>query len=76
MSQRRLVARLAAMVSSEPSEATMRRAEHLLEEFLFQSRWLLAPFYVGLVIGLFGLLIHFVRQLYEFVVHLPTVQAE
>jgi uncharacterized protein (TIGR00645 family) len=72
MSQPRLVARFAAMVSSGPSEARMRRAEHLLEEFLFQSRWLLAPFYVGLVIGLFGLLIHFVRQLYEFVVHLPS----
>jgi uncharacterized protein (TIGR00645 family) len=50
----------------------MRKTEHLLEGFLFQSRWLLAPFYIGLVIGLFGLLIHFIRQLFEFVMHLPN----
>ncbi|MET0866731.1 MAG: TIGR00645 family protein [Pseudorhodoplanes sp.] len=50
----------------------MRKIEHFLEAFLFQSRWLLAPFYIGLVIGLFGLLIHFIRQLYEFVGHLPS----
>ncbi len=50
----------------------MRKTEHLLERFLFQSRWLLAPFYVGLVIGLFGLLIHFIRQLFEFLIHLPN----
>jgi uncharacterized protein (TIGR00645 family) len=70
LSQR--VARAAAMMSSGAKEGVMRKTEHLLEAFLFQSRWLLAPFYIGLVIGLFGLLIHFIRQLYEFVVHLPS----
>jgi len=50
----------------------MRKTEYLLESTLFQSRWLLAPFYVGLVIGLFGLLIHFIRQLVEFMLHLPS----
>ena len=30
----------------------MRRLEHLFETTLFQSRWLLAPFYIRLVIGL------------------------
>jgi uncharacterized protein (TIGR00645 family) len=53
------------------SEGVMRRIENILEGALFQSRWLLAPFYVGLVIGLFGLLIHFIRQLVEFILHLP-----
>jgi uncharacterized protein (TIGR00645 family) len=49
----------------------MRKTEHLLEAALFQSRWLLAPFYVGLVIGLCALLFHFVQQLFEFIVHVP-----
>jgi uncharacterized protein (TIGR00645 family) len=53
------------------SEGVMRRIENILEGTLFQSRWLLAPFYIGLVIGLFGLLIHFIRQLVEFILHLP-----
>ncbi len=46
----------------------MRKYEYFLETFLFQSRWLLAPFYIGLVISLLLLLIHFVVQLFMFVV--------
>jgi uncharacterized protein (TIGR00645 family) len=33
------------------------------EQGLFFSRWLMAPFYVGLVVGLLGLLVVFVREL-------------
>jgi uncharacterized protein (TIGR00645 family) len=45
----------------------MRKYEQFLETFLFQSRWLLAPFYVGLVISLVLLLIHFLVQLFTFI---------
>lgn len=45
----------------------MRRVELLLESILFQSRWILAPFYVGLVISLVLLFIHFLVQLAAFV---------
>lgn len=45
----------------------MRRYELLLESMLFQSRWLLAPFYLGLVVALFLLLVHFVFQLIGFI---------
>ena len=41
----------------------MRKLELFIEEMLFQSRWLLAPFYIGLVVSLFLLLIHFAVQL-------------
>ncbi|HEY4113665.1 MAG TPA: TIGR00645 family protein [Rhizomicrobium sp.] len=37
--------------------------ERILEGGLFKSRWLLAPFYVGLVIALAMLLVVFVREL-------------
>jgi uncharacterized protein (TIGR00645 family) len=37
--------------------------ELLLERGLFASRWLMAPFYVGLVVGLFGVLAVFVQDL-------------
>ena len=30
----------------------MKKAEHFLESFMFNSRWLLAPFYLGLVLAL------------------------
>lgn len=45
----------------------MRKYELWIESLLFQSRWLLAPFYVGLVISLFLLLVHFVTQLVIFI---------
>ncbi len=39
------------------------KAEDLLEKTLFASRWLLAPFYLGLAISLVVLLIKFVAEL-------------
>ncbi|MBS7696407.1 MULTISPECIES: TIGR00645 family protein [unclassified Chelatococcus] len=44
--------------------------ERVLERFLFASRWLLAPFYVALVLGLAGLLIKTMLELVHF---LPIV---
>ncbi|HEY1928522.1 MAG TPA: TIGR00645 family protein [Caulobacteraceae bacterium] len=41
------------------------RVERSMESGLFASRWLLAPFYVGLVIGLATLLVVFVISLVE-----------
>lgn len=40
-----------------------RRAEQILEGFLFASRWLMAPFYVGLVVALMALLAIFTHEL-------------
>ena len=41
--------------------------EKLLENFLFSSRWLLAPFYVGLVVALAMLLLKTAQELVHFV---------
>jgi uncharacterized protein (TIGR00645 family) len=43
-----------------------KRVEHTVEHFLFNSRWLMAPFYLGLVLALLLLLYHFLLQLYGF----------
>jgi uncharacterized protein (TIGR00645 family) len=48
----------------------MNRIEHILETIVFNSRWVLAPFYLGLIVSLFLLFIHFVRQLYAFIVEI------
>ncbi|MCZ7642760.1 MAG: TIGR00645 family protein [Pseudorhodoplanes sp.] len=47
------------------------RFENGLERFLFNSRWLLAPFYVGLVLALALLLYHFVVEFFHFAVMIP-----
>lgn len=39
----------------------MKRVEHALEVLIFGSRWLLAPFYLGLVLGIGLLLVKFVK---------------
>lgn len=44
----------------------MKNLESLLEDLLFKSRWLLAPFYVGLVFGIVLLLIKFFQELISF----------
>ncbi|MDU6731801.1 MAG: YqhA family protein, partial [Bradyrhizobium sp.] len=50
------------------------KLERGLEGFLFKSRWLMAPFYVGLIVSLAVLLFKFVLLLWENVVHLPTAK--
>jgi uncharacterized protein (TIGR00645 family) len=40
--------------------------ERYLEKFLFASRWLLAPFYMALVVSLAGLMIKAMQELYHF----------
>jgi uncharacterized protein (TIGR00645 family) len=49
----------------------VRKIELLIESIIFQSRWLLAPFYLGLVLCLVLLMFHFGVQIFEFVVKLP-----
>jgi uncharacterized protein (TIGR00645 family) len=46
--------------------------EKLLERFLFASRWLLAPFYVMLVIALVALLIKAAQETLHFMLHAWT----
>jgi len=46
--------------------------ERWLERGIFQSRWLMAPFYVGLIGSLFVLLYTFVREFFHFVVQATT----
>ncbi len=58
-----------------PPPAPYRRApflERWLETGLSASRWLLAPFYVALVVGLAALLLKLVQMLIEFLEHVWT----
>ncbi|MBB3773139.1 uncharacterized protein (TIGR00645 family) [Angulomicrobium tetraedrale] len=45
--------------------------ERLIERFIFISRWIMAPFYIGLVIALLVLLFKFGAELFHFVTHSP-----
>lgn len=49
--------------------------EHTLEHGLFASRWLMAPFYVGLVGALAVLLYTFVMELLHFILNAPEMDA-
>ena len=51
-------------------------AERRLEATLFASRWLMAPFYLGLVVALAALLFVFLRELVHEIVLLPEMNAE
>ena len=51
-------------------------AEHRLERALFSARWLMAPFYLGLVVALVALLAVFLRELVEEISHIPTMTSE
>ncbi|GFZ92574.1 TIGR00645 family protein [Elstera cyanobacteriorum] len=51
----------------------MKKAvEHRLEQLIFSSRWLMAPFYLGLIVSLALLLVKFVQELIHI---LPNILA-
>jgi uncharacterized protein (TIGR00645 family) len=50
---------------------TAKRIERGLESLLFNSRWLMAPFYLGLVICLAVMLFKFFKKLWEFILQAP-----
>lgn len=50
----------------------MQRMARFVEAIIFNSRWLVAPFLLGLIIGLAALVLKFVIKLYEFVVQIPA----
>ena len=49
----------------------LKRIENGFESLIFNSRWLMAPFYFGLVVSLAVLFLKFVRMLWEFILHAP-----
>jgi uncharacterized protein (TIGR00645 family) len=49
----------------------LRPIERGIESILFNSRWLMAPFYIGLVVSLLVLLLKFTMMLWEFILHAP-----
>jgi uncharacterized protein (TIGR00645 family) len=52
----------------------MAKFERMLENGIFASRWLLAPFYLGLVVCLALLLVHFLGKLVAFVPTVPRAE--
>jgi len=52
------------------------KVERGLEVILFSSRWLLAPFYLGMALALALILFVFVRELVIELAHVPNVDAE
>ncbi len=46
--------------------------ERQFEKMLFASRWILAPFFVALVVGLIGLLFKVVQETWHFATHIVS----
>ncbi len=66
-------------MSSEPTPTRPRwfeRVEDGGERFLFASRWLLAPMYVGMVIALVGIMIKFFQELWHLISHIVTASGD
>src|SRR6188474_2450022 len=56
-------------IAAAAPEPAMRKIELIIEAIIFQTRWILAPFYLGLAFCL--LLYHFGVQIFEFVIKIP-----
>jgi uncharacterized protein (TIGR00645 family) len=52
-----------------PTRPASERVRRVFEYVLFNSRWIMAPFYVGLVVALAVMFLKFLRMLWEFIQH-------
>ena len=68
-------------MSETPAPATSQTGnarnaiERGAETALFNSRWLMAPFYIGLIVSIGVLLLKFVRMLWEFILEAPGAKS-
>src|ERR1700743_416702 len=58
-----------------PSRPAHERVRRGFEYVLFNSRWIMAPFYFGLVVALAVLFLKFLRMLWEFILHAPGAKS-
>jgi uncharacterized membrane protein YqhA len=59
----------AGQMPAETRRTGLQRVESLLEAVLFGSRWLMAPFYLLLVVALGMLLVKFTQECWHIVTH-------
>jgi uncharacterized protein (TIGR00645 family) len=64
-----------AQPNSSPGRSVSEKTRRGFEYVLFNSRWLMAPFYVGLVVALAILFLKFIRMLWEFILHAPGAKS-
>jgi uncharacterized protein (TIGR00645 family) len=62
-------------MSDQPAPSRSNPVLRVIESVLFNSRWLMAPFYFGLVIALAVLFIKFIKMLWEFILHAPDAKS-
>ncbi len=53
-------------------KSLLDKAEWILESLIFSSRWILAPFYLGLAVSLLILLVKFMAELWHMASHAFT----
>ena len=65
------------MTTPLPERETVAiKIEHAAEQFLFSSRWLLAPLYVGMVVALILIAIKFFQELWHLITHVLESSGE
>jgi uncharacterized protein (TIGR00645 family) len=50
----------------------MNRVERAIETVVFNSRWLVVPFLLGLIVGLAAVVYKFVLKLVDFIIQIPS----
>lgn len=61
---------------THPKNPKFARLEHGSERFLFASRWLLAPLYIGMVFALIAIGIKFFQELWHLISHVVEADGD
>jgi uncharacterized protein (TIGR00645 family) len=63
-------------MAAPPSTSHKPRPERVLELWIFRSRWLLVPFYLGLIVALAALIVVFANEAWLELSHVTSMKPE
>src|SRR5262249_4717390 len=72
----RLFCRFSVFEHQANGETVMNRIGRVIEQIVINTRWLIVPFLLGLIVGLVALLYAFIVKLGEFVLHVRGAPEE
>ena len=64
------------MTTPDAPKTSVSLAERIIEQVIFNARWILAPIYAGLIAGLIALLVKFSQKTFELVINIGTTSGD
>ena len=64
------------MITPDESKTSVPLVERIIEQVIFNARWILAPIYAGLIAGLLALLVKFSQKTFDLILNIGAASGD